>query len=278
MAPIHLRTGLAALWLALLPGAGCEPEAEEDDAADDDATGDDDDPGAPFTLIAVPDIQYVTLAYPEVLLETTGWIAEEADDRDILFTLQEGDLTHENSELEWDNASAGFDVLEDEPAQPYALCLGNHDGVSAGDTSLFHQYFPVSRFDHRPWFGGTMDPDQMDNAWFGFDAGPTGWLVLSLTYDPNSEVIAWASSVVEEHSDRRVIVLTHAYLAPSGELSGAGERIWDELVRLHPSMTLVLNGHYTGGEAARLLSRATTATPWSSCSPTTRTGPSAVRA
>ena len=72
----------------------------------------------------------------------TEWTVAQAGDRPVPFLLQEGDLTHENSEPEWANASDGFAVLED-GGVPYALCLGNHDIGAEGDTSLFRQHFPV---------------------------------------------------------------------------------------------------------------------------------------
>ena len=239
---------LSLLLLAAL-AVGCQGASV--DPSDDDSAPEVDEPGPPFALIVVPDIQYVTLGYPEILTTTTEWIVQEREDLDIAFVLQEGDLTHENSQAEWDAADAGFAVLDG--AVPYALCVGNHDMDEDGDTSLFRAAFPTTRFADGG-LGDTLDDGAMDNAWFTFHAGGVDWLVISLTYNATEATIVWADGVATDHPDHRGIVLTHAYLGPSGERTFLGERIWEGLVRRHRGMTFVFNGHYIDAEAAYLAS------------------------
>jgi len=203
-------------------------------------------------MIVIPDIQYVTLGYPEILTTTTEWIAAEKDGLDLAFVLQEGDITHNDTQAEWDAADEGFAVLDGQV--PYVLCVGNHDMDDEGDTSGFRATFPVSRFDGEPWFGGTREPDAMDNAYFTFDVGGVPWLVISLTYNPSEDELAWADGVAADYPGHRGILLTHAYLGPSGERTFLGERLWNGMVRHHASMTFVFNGHYVDGEAAYLAS------------------------
>jgi hypothetical protein len=235
------------LLCAFVVAVGC--------ADDSPVEADDDDTvveyGEPFSLVVVPDIQYVTLGYPEILTATTEWIVDERDEQGIAYVLQEGDLTHENSPAEWTAADEGFAVLDG--VVPYALCVGNHDMDEDEDTSLFRGTFPPSRFEDSG-LGGTRAPDVMDDAWFEFTAGGVDWLVLSLTYNPSEDAIAWADGVAADHPDHRSIVLTHAYLGPSGERTFLGERIWLGLVSRHRGMTFVFNGHYVDGEAAYLAS------------------------
>ncbi|MBW1878146.1 MAG: metallophosphoesterase [Deltaproteobacteria bacterium] len=230
-----MRTTTLALWTVLL---GCAPVPEETAEPEPE----------PFTLVVVPDVQYLTLSYPSILDGMLQWVADEADQRNIAYLLQEGDITHENSDLEWDNAVSSFSLLDSGP--PFALCVGNHDIGDGGDTSLFNEHFPVSTWGEP----GIYEPDRMDNHFLTFAAGGGQWLVLSLIYDPPDPVLIWADGVVVDHPDHRVIVLTHAYLGPSGTRTGIGERIWDGVARRHPNVTLVFNGHYTSGEASRLVS------------------------
>ncbi len=231
---------------------GCSSPAEEGDPAGDD---DVEVPALdPFSLILIPDIQYVTLAYPDVLDAMTGWAAAERDDRDIRFVLQEGDLTHENTDAEWGAPPPPVAPREGAGPHPHPHGGGGHDMGEGGDTTRFNETFPVSRFEAAGGLGGTRVADRMDDAYFRFEAGRTPWLILSLTYAPDDEALAWASGVAGDHPDHRVIVLTHAYLAPNGELSGTGQDIWDQLVSRHANMTLVLNGHYIDGEAAQRIS------------------------
>ncbi len=245
-----IRPGLLPLVLVSLLALGCAGDPS-DEPGDDDTADEPDEPGPPFALIVIPDIQYVTLGYPEILTTTTEWIVDERDDLDIVYVLQEGDLTHEDSQAEWDAADAGFAILDG--AVPYALCVGNHDMDEDGDTSLFRATFPTARFE-AGGLGGTLDDGAMDNAWFEFSAGGADWLVISLTYNATEDQIAWADGVAADHPGHRGIVLTHAYLGPSGERTFLGERIWEGLVRRHRGMTFVFNGHYIDGEAAYLAS------------------------
>jgi len=177
---------------------------------------------------------------------------DQRDDLDIVYVLQEGDLTHNNSPDEWAAADAGFAILDS--VVPYALCVGNHDMDEDGDTSGFRETFPVSRFDEHDGYGGTLETGAMDNAFFEFEVGGVAWLVLSLTYNASADEIAWADGVAADHPDHRGIVLTHAYLGPSGERTFLGERIWEGLVRRHRGMTFVFNGHYIDDETAYLAS------------------------
>jgi hypothetical protein len=233
-------------WLLLAALLGCptgEPAVDDDDTTAPE-------PADPFTLIVIPDIQYITLSYPDIVMSMFGWVADQRDELGIAFVLQEGDLTHGNSEPEWANADLGFAQLDG--VVPYAVCVGNHDMGTLDDTTLFNQTFPVERFGDG--LGGTAEPDRMDNAWFTFEAGDTDWLVISLTYEPDAVELAWALDVATERDDHRLIVLTHAYLGPDGTRTSVGERIWEGLVRHAPSATFVFNGHYIDGESAYLAS------------------------
>ncbi len=201
----------------------------------------------PFTLLVVPDTQFYTLAYPYVLDHMLGWAAETAQERNTLFLLHEGDVTHENSDEEWANARASFDLLEG--ALPYAVCAGNHDEIDDDDHAQFRATFPLDAVDAEPWFGGSYRPERLDSAWFRFEGGGVPWLVLTLSFGPDGDELAWADTVLAEHPDHRAILLTHAYLGPDGTLTTPGMNIWNALQH-HPGLSFVFNGHYIDSEAA----------------------------
>ena len=205
----------------------------------------------PFTVIALPDTQYLTLDYPALLTTQTQWILDNAAAKNIAFVLHEGDMTHTNIEQSWINASNSFAVLDGKV--PYAIVPGNHDMIG-GTTALLNKYFPVSKFKDLPTFGGVFQADKMNNSYRFFSAGGTDWLVVALEYNPSDELLDWASQIVAANPGRRVIVLTHAYLAPDDKRSGTGENIWNKLVRKYRNISFVFNGHYTDDEAARLVS------------------------
>jgi len=201
----------------------------------------------PFVLAALPDTQYYSLDYPAVFSGQTQWIADNAAAENIKFVFHEGDLTHNNSETEWTNAEAAMGILDG--VVPYALCVGNHDDGADRDTSRFNSHFPVSRYEASDHFGGVFEAGKLDNAYYYFSAGGADWLALSLEYDPRDEALAWARGVVEAHPRRRVILVTHALVSPSSELSSIGINIWNNLLRLYPNISLAFNGHYTAGES-----------------------------
>ncbi len=205
----------------------------------------------PFALIVVPDTQYYTLGHPGILDDMLAWVAQSVDALDIAFLLHEGDLTHENSQEEWDNARRSFDLIEG--ALPYAVCVGNHDEIDDAEHAMFDATFPLEAVSTEPWFGGSYREGSLDSAWFTFFGGGVPWLVLTLSYGPDDDELAWADGVLTDHPDHRAIVLTHAYLGPDGSLTTPGIRIWNALQH-HPGLSFTFNGHYIDAEAAYLAS------------------------
>jgi hypothetical protein len=201
----------------------------------------------PFTIIVVPDTQYYTLAYPEILDDMLAWVAQTVDEHSTAILLHEGDVTHQNSQEEWANARASFDLIEG--VLPYAVCVGNHDEIDDDEHAWFDATFPMAAVSGEPWFGGSYRGDSLDSAWFEIEAGGVDWLVVTLTYGPDGDELAWADGVLADHPDHRAIVLTHAYLAPDGSLTTPGINIWNALQH-HPGWTFAFNGHYIDDEAA----------------------------
>lgn len=233
--------------LPLLALCACAPATHDSPLAPVTAA-----PG-PFTIAVFPDVQYYTLSFPYILDEMVGWVAEQKEARNIAFLLQEGDLTHNNTDDEWQNANTAFSSLDGEI--PYAVCVGNHDMASNGnhDTAQFNRWFGPDRWSDHPTFGSSRLEAVADDHFHTFHAGGVDWLVLSLIYDPPADSLAWAESVVVDHPHHRVIVLTHAYLAPDASRAVEGRGIWKQVVKPHTNVTMVINGHFIDGVAARQL-------------------------
>ncbi|MFT7521292.1 MAG: hypothetical protein ACI9MC_003443 [Kiritimatiellia bacterium] len=205
----------------------------------------------PFTLVAIPDIQYMTLGQSPVFEGMTSFIREQSAARNVRFVMQEGDISHNNTDAEFAFALDGFDVLRD--TVDYAVCVGNHD-MDGRETSVFNRHFGDSYYVRQDSYDSQRQVDKVDDHVHTFEVDGVKWLVLSLVYDPQPDTIAWADGVLLAHPEHRTIVLTHAYLLPNGARSSIGDRIWDGVVAHHPQVTMVLNGHYTAGEAARQVS------------------------
>jgi hypothetical protein len=221
----------------------------------------------PFTIIALPDSQYYTReangATRDIFTAQTQWIVDHKDELNIAFVLHEGDITDQNIATEWTNARASMSLLDG--VVPYALAVGNHDGLmtSQSQTAPFNQFFPVSRFQNLPTFGGVFESNRMDNCYHLFSAGGLDWLVFSLEFGPRNEVLAWANQVATNYPNRRVIMVTHAHIYCDNTLHGSstnqaylptsygrennGTDVWEKFIRHHANMGFVFNGHILNG-------------------------------
>jgi hypothetical protein len=220
----------------------------------------------PFSIVALPDTQNYYVEYfgaaRDIFTSQIQWILDRKDALNIAFVLHEGDVTELNSTPEWVFAKSVMNRLDG--VLPYAVDVGNHDGTeyAPNQTAPFNQYFPLSQYKNLPTFGGVFESNRMDNCYHLFTAGGVDWLILSLEYGPRNAVLAWANQVVTNYPNRRVIVLTHAYLGNDNTLLGTvpgqvvlptthgrdndGTGIWEKLVRRNPNSALVFCGHILG--------------------------------
>ena len=235
-----------------------------------------------WTLVVLPDTQVYAMSYPTLFEAQAEWIVENRQARNIAYVLHLGDVTNNNNEPQWEVAKRSFSKLDG--LVPYAIAPGNHDYGPGGSArtreTLFHQYFPPPVFQKWPTFGGTFEKGKADNSYHLFSAGGTDWIVLALEWGPRDEVVAWADKILREHPDRRGILITHAYLYfddtrydwaqkkasqkwnphsyPTAGLPGGvndGEELWQKLVKKHPNMVLVINGHVLGDGLGMLSSK-----------------------
>ena len=235
------------------------------------------DPPTPetFTIAVLPDTQHYSQSYPAIFTSQTQWIANQKAQHNIVFVLHEGDITNNNNATQWGNVDASLSLLDG--IVPYALALGNHDmgpGGSANNRdTMLNTYFPVSRFQNLPTFGGVYEPGKLDNSYHLFDAGGMDWLILALEFGPRDPVLDWANQVVADYPNRNVIVVTHCYMNYDDTLVGPGdsynphnygvasepggvndgEEMWDKFVRLHPNISFVFSGHILGDGKGRMV-------------------------
>jgi 3',5'-cyclic AMP phosphodiesterase CpdA len=219
-------------------------------------------------LAVLPDTQVYALRLPGLLDLQTGWIANNANHLDIRYVLGLGDITNNNTPLEWERAQHAISKLDG--VVHYALVPGNHDYGPSGDAStrdtLFNVYFPYDTVASWDSFGGSFEPDKLDNTYHLFSVGGREIVLIALEWGPRDNVIAWANTVMERYPERDGILITHAYLnndnlrydhtdtrhpqefnpheyATPGV--NDGEELWQKLVR-HHGFVMVLNGHVLG--------------------------------
>jgi len=214
--------------------------------------------GPDFTLVELPDTQYYTSSLvggsPAIFLAQTGWIAANRAVRNIAYVAHVGDIVQsgENggNQVEWIVADSAMRVLEDPAATglpegiPFGVSAGNHD-IGPGGNPAFNEYFGVSRFAGRSYYGGHFGTD--NNNWFElFSASGLDFIVIGIglawTLDP--AVLLWANGLLTTHSNRRAIVVSHWILDPGPPVTfcDIGQQIYDAL-KGHANLIMMICGH-----------------------------------
>lgn len=246
VAPADTETGLG-----LFPALRVDVSDPEGDPVDVTFYGrpvpDDPPPPSDFTLIVLPDTQNYAASYPQTFDAQIEWIVAHRESLNIAFVAHEGDIVDDfGIESEWQVADDAMSRLEDPvetglpEGMPYSVLPGNHDQP----TILFNQYFGISRFTGRSYWGGHHGTDNDNNVSF-FSAGGMDFVVVSLEMDPSAGAIAWADSVLGAHPARRGILVSHNLTDVGGAWDGEGDVIHDA-VRDNPNLFLMLCGHRSG--------------------------------
>jgi Calcineurin-like phosphoesterase len=245
---------------------GAVPDAAMPDGPTPDTTSDND-----YSIVVLPDTQYYASSWPDVFMAQTRWVIENRDSERISFVLHTGDLVDSDVPAQWEVASRSMHALDNQV--PYVVTAGNHDYANLADRmGMGNIYFPPSQFAHAPWFGGTFEPDHIENSFSLFGVGPARWLVIALEFGPRDEVLDWANTLLKVFRDWPAIVITHAYLyrdgtrynhagpvnqqfnphdyvmmGQAGTTINDGEEIWRKVVQSNSNVKLVFSGHDVNG-------------------------------
>lgn len=210
-----------------------------------------------FTVIALPDTQYYSETYHDIFHDQTQWVVDNWEERNIVYVGHEGDIVQNGDDApgEWVVADAAMSRLETVPlpdGMPFGLAVGNHDQTpiydADGTTFYYNLYFGVSRFEGRSYYGGHYGSNN-DNHYDLFSAGGMDFIVVFFELDltPDPAILAWAHDLLETHSDRRAIVITHWLMGIGnpGAFSEQGLAIYNAL-KDQPNLFLMLGGHIHG--------------------------------
>jgi len=218
-----------------------------------------------YSVVVIPDQQVLSSRYPKYLTQIYQWIAENAEEENIKFAINLGDITDYNSEPEWLLSLEALELIDG--IVPYSFIPGNHEYVIPGGYSYagygyrnlteMNKYFG-NIYDDQEEFGGTYDGG-VENSWHEFEAFGNQYLVFAFEYAPRDSVLAWASEIIEAHPYHQVIVSTHGYLQSDGvrmptatygflyeegkEDPNSANEMWDEFVSQHENIIMVLCGH-----------------------------------
>jgi hypothetical protein len=228
---------------------------------------------APFTVIVVPDTQYYSA-------NSTGsngifsnlqnqWVLANAAARNIVFYTQLGDVVNTAGPVgapsaEWAIATEALSIIR-ASSIPYSVLPGNHDWTSsAGTGSLEHYRLRFGDgsdfFAGQPWFLG-FDPRGVNSAQLiSTPAGPM--LHLALEWNAAAPAVSsdrpaataspvpWAQSIINAHPGVPTIISTHNNINASGVQDAQGLALFNALAKPNNQVFMILNGHYSNGNAA----------------------------
>jgi hypothetical protein len=209
-----------------------------------------------FSIAVIPDTQYLfdqDRYDPQVLAKTLQWIVEHGREKNIVFTVQLGDIVNNGLASEFAQASSVFKIFDNNDIQ-YGYSAGNHD-INGGlydnvrGPSPYLDYFGPSRIAHqRSYCGATPDGY---NTCHVFSGGGQRFVLLALDWRASDATIAWAQSKLNEYPNVPTIITTHELVQPTTDLtsdaatpSDYGQSVWDRLIKSHNQIFMTLNGHF----------------------------------
>jgi hypothetical protein len=219
--------------------------------------------GQKFSIAVIPDTQYLfdeDRYDPQVLAKTFQWIIDHTREKNIVFTVQLGDIVNNGLATEFAQASQVFKILDNNGIQ-YAYSAGNHDiNGSLYDNvrgpSPYLNYFGSNRAaQQRTYCGATPDGY---NTCHIFSGGGQRFLLLALDWRASDATIAWAQSKLDEYKNVPTFITTHELIEPAtdflsdstplisdaGLLSDYGQTLWDRLIKSNNQIFMTLNGHF----------------------------------
>lgn len=254
-------------------------------------------PAGTFSIVVIPDTQHYrgkgTKGDPnsrmpltnKVFEGYTDWIAGNLDRQRIVFVSHVGDIVDKNNREQWAVARRNMDKLHGRV--PYGISVGNHDMITgSGDSSLFQEVFPKSRFEGFDWYGGSfINPlgkqsvsGNNANSFQLFTAGGMKFIALHLECNAPDVVLRWVNSVLRKHADRRAMITTHMgwgpkekpqkaedyFDAPKGRMNwkkchgkngNTPQQMWEKCFRRHRNVFLICSGDQSRTQAYRHVSQ-----------------------
>ena len=209
-----------------------------------------------YSFAIVGDPQIMNAQYPDAFNGIFSWINDNAESKKINQVMVMGDLVDSNGAAteEWQRGQAALNGL----TVPYNLVRGNHDGyLSEQSTATFDTYFGGSTKYAQSVTGYYTAGGTYANAYRTFEVCGVPYLVIMLDYGPSDAVLEWANGVIAANPKHNVIVMTHSYLSTKGTTQNPGDsnppssvtygndgtEIWNNLVRKHENIVMVLSGH-----------------------------------
>ena len=181
--------------------------------------------GDEFLVVVLPDTQVYAQSFPETFDSQLSWVAEWADEYNIVFVTHVGDIVqHGDIQEQWDVAQAAYDWLEDIDL-PHGFSIGGHDFWVGGDqhdsscsvfdhmdcgyTDFLREFGP-DRYEGRTWFGGRSPSGA--STYQRVSVGDMDLLFLHMPQDTPRPEVDWANEILDANPGTLAHLTTHRYL------------------------------------------------------------------
>lgn len=219
-----------------------------------------------YSILCIPDIQITTRYNPQKLDKEFDWLVENKDAKNIQYISFVGDLTdtcdkNDPEETQWKVVKRNFQKLDDNNVS-YGFVPGNHDyddGVGRSrPTTLMNKNLPYEKYAAKSYFGGSYFKGDIVNYYNVKRISGVDYLFLNLEFGPRDSVLKWANRVCDMYPNHRVIISTHSYIEPNGEIaqsyspyaaskygigagnsSNDGQEMFDKLVKKHSNIFMI---------------------------------------
>jgi hypothetical protein len=263
------RQRLSLLVTALCALACAEPDHAPEYPGDVDLPRALRPSGDEFLVVVIPDTQVYAERFPETFASQMRWIAEHADEYNIVFVSHVGDIVEDGTrEVEWTAATAAYEHIWD-LRLPHGQSPASHDKYDSAPG--YTQHFGPDNYTSDEWYRGTS-PSGFSNFQV-VDAGGMELLFLHLHQNPTQAEVDWGNEVLDAHPGTLAHLTTHQYLydyrltsalpaplnlvrggrfsgfiyslggqdLPEGRLSTT--EVWEQLVAPHGNIWAVHCGH-----------------------------------
>lgn len=194
------------------------------------------------TFAWITDTQYYSESYPYIYEFMNQWIVDNSEKYKIKYVMHTGDLVQNPSVVrEWIAASNAQKILDD-AGMPNGVLAGNHDVLGEEDYTMYYRYFPSSRYENFPWYGGSYlnnrgHYDIVSIKGQSFIFVYMGWGTIG-----NNE-IAWMNDVLRNNQDKIAFLAFHGYLDTNGGKGTQARRIYENVVVPNKNVYGVFGGH-----------------------------------
>ncbi|MBR5134612.1 MAG: hypothetical protein IKV35_03325, partial [Clostridia bacterium] len=195
-----------------------------------------------FTILWTTDPQWYSFAYPELIEHQNDWVVDNYAKYDMRYIVHTGDfVNYPNEHAQWKVMDKQYKKW-DEAGLAYGVLAGNHD-VDGSDHTTYSQYFGESRFNSKPWYGGSYENNFGHYDLMTIDGIEFIFVYMGYNSSYKQADYDWLNSVLAAYPNRIAMLAFHDYMQANGKRSPNGDLFFEKVVLKNPNVRMVMCGH-----------------------------------